>query len=136
MGSKRLRDGQFRGMCVSVVASIAVLALTAMPAQAKAASPVLEFVSPRNRFSDRLHGPLAEPVTAELAGFSAVVHCSGSEGHGEITGPRSTVSNYVFTGCQAQDGAGDGIRMAPNAKPKAPPHAEEITADEIEADLV
>jgi hypothetical protein len=127
--SMRLRGGQFRGMCVCG-ALIAVLALT-VTAQAKAASPVLEYVAPGTAFPI---GFTAEggPVTAALAGFDSVVHCSDSEGDGEITGPRSTVSSYVFTGCVAQG----GTHNDQECKSDGATNAEEITAEEIEADLV
>jgi hypothetical protein len=117
-------------MCVSVVALIAALALTVMPAEARAASPVLEFVSPASAFPIGFTAT-GGPVTAALAGFDTVVHCSGSHGGGEITGPRSTVSNYVFTGCETQGGTAGGRKCeSENANP------EEITAEAIEADLV
>jgi hypothetical protein len=120
-------------MCVSVVALIAALALTAMPAQAKAASPVLEFVAPGAAFPIDFTAS-GGPVTAALADFDAVVHCSGSSGDGVILGPRSTVSDYVFTGCKAQEDGGslDGAQC----KTESAPNPEEITAEAIEADLV
>jgi pyruvate/2-oxoglutarate dehydrogenase complex dihydrolipoamide acyltransferase (E2) component len=131
MESGRLRDGRFRGMCVCVGALIATLALTVAPAHAKAASPVLEFVAPGTAFPI---GFTAEggPVTAELAGFDSVVHCSDSVGDGVITGPRSTVSNYFFTGCVAQGGAHNDQEC----KSEGAANAKEITAEAIEADLV
>lgn len=116
-------------MCVSVVVLVAALALTVMPAQAKAASPVLEFV-PGAAFPIDFTAS-GGPVTAELAGFDSVVHCSDSEGDGAITGPRSTVSNYVFTGCVAQGGAHNDQECKSEDA-----NAEEITAEAIEADLV
>lgn len=103
MESRRLRDGRFEGMCVCVGVLIATLALTVAPAHAKAASPVLEFVAPGTAFPIGFTAD-GGPVTAELAGFDSVVHCSDSVGDGVITGPRSTVSNYFFTGCVAQGG--------------------------------
>lgn len=117
-------------MCVSAVVLIAALALTVMPAQAKAASPVLEFVAPGTTFPIDFTAT-GGPVTAELAGFASVVHCSGSEGEGVILGPRSTVSNYVFTGCKAQEGPDDGAKCKSEGASE-----EELTAEEIEADLV
>jgi hypothetical protein len=106
------------------------LALAGAPAEAKAASPVLEFVAPGIAFPI---GFTAEggPVTAELAGFDSVVHCSDSVGDGVITGPRSTISNFFFTGCKAQGGAhADQECVSEGADP------EKITAEAIEADLV
>jgi hypothetical protein len=130
--SGRLRGGQLRGMCVSVVVLIAALALTAMPAQAKAASPVLEFVSPGNPFPTPFEADGGE-VTARLAEFDPIVHCSGSEGEGEITGPRSTLSNYVFTECEAQDPGGPENGHECKSDGANP---EEIKTGTIEAELV
>jgi hypothetical protein len=119
-------------MCVCVGALIAALALTVMSAQAKAASPVLEFVSPGNSFPIPFEAEGGE-VTARLAEFDPIVHCSGSEGEGEITGSRSTLSNYVFTGCEAQDPGGpeDG-----HGCKSEDANAEEIKTGTIEAELV
>ncbi len=128
--SQHLRGRQFRAMCVSVVVLSAALALTVMPTHAKAASPVLEFVAPGTAFPISFTAG-GGPVTAELAGFTSVVHCSDSEGDGAIIGPRSTVSNYAFTGCVAQGGT-----HADQECKSEGADAEEITAEEIEADLV
>jgi len=128
--SRRLRGGQLWGLCVSVVVLIAALALAVVPAQAKAASPVLEFVAPGTAFPIGFSAS-GGPVTAALAGFNTEVHCSDSEGDGAITGPRSTVSDFVFTGCEAQEGDEDGAAcQSEGADP------EEIRAEMIEADLV
>jgi len=117
-------------MCVCVAVSIAALALAVMPAHAKAASPVLEFVSPGMAFPIGFTAD-GGPVTAELAGFDSVVHCSDSVGDGVITGSNSTVSNYFFTGCVAQGGThNDQPCTSEGADP------EEITAEAIEANLV
>ncbi|HEY6731170.1 MAG TPA: hypothetical protein VI039_09115 [Solirubrobacterales bacterium] len=111
-------------------ALIATVTLTAVPAQAKAALPVLEYVAPGSAFPIDFTAS-GGPVTAELAGFDSIVKCADSEGDGEIIGPRSTVSNYVFTGCKAQGGAhADQECKSEGAS------AEEITAEAIEADLV
>jgi pyruvate/2-oxoglutarate dehydrogenase complex dihydrolipoamide acyltransferase (E2) component len=117
-------------MCVAIVVSIAALALTFMPGQAKAASQVLEYVAPGMAFPIDFTAS-GGPVTAELADFDTVVHCSDSEGNGVITGPRSTVSNYIFTGCKAQSGSEAGAQCKSEGA-----NAEEITAEAIEADLV
>jgi hypothetical protein len=130
MESRRLQGGQLRGMGVSAVVLIAALALTVMPAHAKAASPVLEFATPGSAFPVGFTATGGE-VTAALAGFDTVVHCSGSHGGGEITGPRSTVSNFFFTGCETQGGTADGSKCQSDGA-----NAEEITAEAIEADLV
>jgi hypothetical protein len=128
--SRRLGGSQLRRMGVWVGGLIAVLALTLTAAHAKAASPVLEFVAPGTAF------PIAftangGPVTAELAGFATVVHCTDSEGDGAIIGPRSTISDYVFTGCKAQGGSENGAECKSEGA-----GAEEIIAESIEADLV
>lgn len=130
MEAQLLRGRQLRGMCVSAVALIAVLALTVMPAQAKAVLPVLEYVSPGNDFPIGFTATGGE-VTAALTGFDTVVHCTGSHGDGEIIGPRSTVSSYAFTGCETQGGTEGGNECKSEGA-----SAEEITAEEIEADLV
>jgi hypothetical protein len=126
-----MESGRFRGMCVSVVVLAAALALAVAPAQAKAALPVLEFVAPGTAFPIGFTAD-GGPVTAELAGFDSVVHCSDSVGDGVITGPRSTVSNYFFTGCEAQGGTHNNQEC----KTDGAANAKEITAEAIEADLV
>ncbi len=130
MESKRSGAGLLRGVYVCAAASIAVLALALVPACASAASPVLEFVSPGNSFPIPFEAEGGE-VTASLAGFTPVVHCSGSEGEGEITGPRSTLSNYLFSGCVAQGGAENGHEC--NSEGADP---EEIATGTIAAELV
>jgi hypothetical protein len=70
-------------------------------------------------------------VTAEMTGFDTVVHCTGSHGEGEITGPRSTVSSYVFTGCETQGGTDGGHKCKSEGA-----NEEEITTAMIEAELV
>ncbi len=102
MKSRRLQAGQLRGMGVCVVALIAALAITVTPAQAKAASPVLEFVS-ASAFPIGFTADGGE-VTAVMANVNPIVHCAASHGEGEIIGPRSTLSEYVFTGCVANEG--------------------------------
>lgn len=121
---------QFRGICVSAVVLAAALALAVTPAQAKAASSVLEFVSPGTAFPIGFTAG-GGSVTAALAEFDTVVHCTGSNGQGEITGPRSTVSSYVFTGCETQGGSDGGRKCTSEGA-----NEKEITAEEIEADLV
>lgn len=89
-----------------LAASATIVLATALliPAGASAASPVLEFV-PHGGSLPVSFTTEGGPVVAELAGFARVVHCTGSAGGGEITGPRSTVSKYEFTGCVAQTGS-------------------------------
>jgi hypothetical protein len=65
-------------------------------------------------------------VTAVLTDFKAELRCSGSSGKGQITGPRSTTSSYVFTACEA----GGGICQSASANPG------EIRTPPIAADLV
>jgi hypothetical protein len=119
-------------MYVCAVASIAALALAVAPACASAASPVLEFASPGNSFPIPFEADGGE-VSARLAEFDPIVHCGGSEGEGEITGPRSTLSNYVFTECEAHDPGGpeDGHECKSEGA-----NAEEIRTGTIEAELV
>lgn len=83
-----------------VLGLVVVLMLAVGCGSASAASPVLEFASS----SPLPIGFTAQggAVTAELEDFPWVVHCSGSSGKGAITGPRSTESAYVFTGCKAE----------------------------------
>jgi hypothetical protein len=118
-------------MCVCVAVLIAALALTVAPAHAKAASlPVLEFVAPGTAFPIDFTADGGE-VTAVMDGFETEVHCTESEGDGEIIGPRSTLSEYVFTGCEAQSGANTGHECQ-----SAGANPEEIRSEEIEAELV
>jgi hypothetical protein len=117
-------------MSVCVVVLIAVLTLAFMPAGANAAAPVLEFVSPGHHFPIGFEADGGE-VTAVLTGFDTVVQCTGSHGEGEITGPRSTLSNYVFTGCETQGGSFSGHKCKSLGANEG-----EITTGTIEADLV
>ncbi len=114
-------------MCISAGMLIAALGLTAVPAQAKAASPVLEFAS-ASAFPIDFTADGGE-VTAAMAEFSTLVHCADSEGDGEIIGPRATLSKWVFTGCKAQNEGGTPCNSEGAA-------AGEIKTGTIEADLV
>ena len=108
------------------VALVVITVLLLVPAGASAASPVLEFVAPGNS----LPIPFTTEggtITAEMAGFEILVHCTASEGEGEITGPRSTVSKYRFTGCKA------GLSQKCKS---VGAQEEEITAGPIDGDLV
>jgi hypothetical protein len=124
------KSGNSRGprraqQCVVIFAAILALALT--PAVAVAASPILEFVAPGHS----LPVPFTTEggaVTAEMAGFQILMKCTASHGEGEITGPRTTISNYRFTGCTAAEGA--------TKCKSAGAQEEEITAGPIEGDLV
>lgn len=132
MESQGSRAGLLRGMYVCAAASLAALAVAVAPSSASAASPVLEFASPGSSFPIPFEADGGE-VSARLADFDPIVECSGSEGKGEITGPRSTLSNYVFTGCEADDPGGpeDG-----NACKSAGADPEEIKTGTIAAELV
>jgi hypothetical protein len=90
----------------AVLAASATIVLAALlvPAGASAASPVLEFV-PHGGSLPVSFTTEGGPVIAELAGFSKVVHCTGSSGDGQVTGPRTAVAKYEFTGCVAQPGS-------------------------------
>jgi hypothetical protein len=112
------------------VVLVAAVGLALVPSYATAASPVLEFVIPSGSFPVNFTADGGE-VTAELAGFETVVHCTGSHGKGEILGPRATVSSYAFTGCETQGGIDGGRKCKTEGA-----NAEEITASLIEADLV
>jgi len=93
-----------RGRRIFLAVSTVALALALGPAAAGAASPVLEFVVPGDHLPVGFEVESGQ-VTAEMAGFKSLVHCEASHGTGEITGPRSTVSEYTFTGCVTQRGA-------------------------------
>jgi hypothetical protein len=132
MESRRSRAGLLRKMHVCVVAAIAALAVALVPAQASAASPVLEFLSPGHSFPMPFEADGAT-VSARLADFDRIVNCGKSEGDGEITGPHSTISNYVFTECVAELLAGGGSDVECQSDGA---DAEEIRSGTIEADLV
>lgn len=119
----RFLDGRRIAMLLAAAAVTALL----VPAGASA-SPVLEFVTPGKAFpvAFTTEGGL---VKAEMAGFEEVVHCTGSKGEGEITGPRTTVSHYRFTGCTAEGKSG-------SATCKSGAAAEEIVSEEIKSELV
>lgn len=128
--SRRSRAGQLRGIGVCVAALIAVMVPAVAPAQAKAASPVLEFVVPGNDFPVDFEAD-GGAVTAVMAEFDTKVHCTGSDGEGQIIGPRSTLSEYVFTGCEAVDGEEDGAQCKSEGAGE-----KEIRTGTIEAELV
>ncbi len=112
---------------VFVAAMLAAAALLA-PALASAAEPVLEYV-PAGR-----HFPVAfttegGAVGAQMAGFESLVHCAASRGEGEVTGPRSTVSKYIFTGCVTEHGSSEKCKSEGA-------NEEEIRTGPIEATLV
>lgn len=120
------------GRFVVIAALVAVLtaaaALAAPRVEAAPASPILEFVAPSFPVPFTAEGGA---VTAVLANWDTVLHCDDSEGSGQITGPRSTVSHYVFTGCNTQGGEAGGAECH-----SAGAELEEIRSSEIKADLV
>jgi hypothetical protein len=79
---------------------VAALALAIGAADANAASPVLEFAS-ASPFPIAFTAEGGE-VSAVLTDFERELHCSGSRGEGELSGPRSATSRYAFTGCEAE----------------------------------
>ncbi|HTD07763.1 MAG TPA: hypothetical protein VK680_02630 [Solirubrobacteraceae bacterium] len=81
-----------------MVALVATAALLIVPAGATAASPVLEFVVPGHSLPIPFTTE-SGTVNAEMVGVNKLVQCAASTGEGDITGPRSTVSKYTFTGC-------------------------------------
>jgi hypothetical protein len=64
-----------------------------------------------------------------MAGFESLVHCTASHGEGEITGPRSTVSEYRLTGCVTERGSHEKCKSAEASE-------EEIKTGPIDAELV
>jgi hypothetical protein len=83
---------------------VTALVLTIGATSASAATPVLEFTSPLAPFPIGFTAEGGE-VTAVMSGFGSVVHCAGSSGEGEITGPRSAAGLYLFTGCETGGGS-------------------------------
>lgn len=120
-----------RGITRRLIGALLWLSLVLLlPSAASAASPTLEYVTPGKSLPV---GFTVEggPVIAELAGFETLVHCTAAHGEGEVTGPRSTVSHYAFTGCVTEQGPDGGAKCkSAGAEP------EEIRAGPIEAELV
>jgi hypothetical protein len=125
---RRMRAGQIRGTLIAI--AIAVLAPAVAPSAAGAASPILEFVTSPSPLPVNFTATGGE-VTAELADFDTVVHCSGSHGEGAITGARSTLSIYDLTGCGTEGGSKGGEKCE-----SAGAGTEEIHSPLIEAELV
>jgi hypothetical protein len=126
---------ELRGRIISVaalgaamIAPVGISQSSVQSASAASAAPVLEFAAPSFPVPFTAEGGA---VTAVLAGFDTVVHCDGSAGSGQITGPRSTLSSYVFSDCNTQSGSESG---RPCQSAGAAP--EEIRSGQIEADLV
>jgi hypothetical protein len=120
--------GPLRGRPACVVVALTVATALLVPAGASATSPVLEFVVPGNHLPVGFETE-SGPVIAEMTNFASLVHCEASHGEGEITGPRSTVSEYTFTGCVTEGGSNVKCHSE-NAE------AGEIRTGPIEADLV
>lgn len=131
MDARRSQAGQLRGTAIGIGALIATLAiaLALVPAHARAASPLLEFVSP-SPFPIGFTADGGE-VTATMAGYATVVKCTASQGNGEVIGPRATLSEYVFTGCEGFETGGFHEECHSTAA-----SAGEIKTGKIEADLV
>jgi hypothetical protein len=109
-----------------VLGLVGVLMAALGVTSASAASPVLQFETP----GSVLPVPFTAeggPVTAVMNNFEPVVHCSGSSGEGAITGARTTLSTYVFTGCETEG----GVRCE-----SAGANEKEIRTALIQADLV
>jgi hypothetical protein len=124
--SKGSRLPQGRLCTVVLVAAMAALFVPA--GASAAASPVLEFLAPGHSLPVSFTTE-SGAVSAEMAGFSSLVHCAASHGEGEITGPRSAVSEYRLTGCKTEKGS--------NVKCKSPSaNVEEIKVGPIDAELV
>lgn len=111
-----------------VASWLVIASLLALPVAADAASPVLEFAVPGHS----LPVPLTiegGPVSAEMAGFSSLVHCTAAHGEGELAGPRSAVARYAFTGCVTEHGSSTKCKSEGAGE-------EEIRTGPIHAELV
>jgi hypothetical protein len=111
---------------VAFIATVALLLVTG--ASSASASPVLEFVVPGHSLPIGFTTE-SGAVSAEMAGFSSLVHCTASHGEGEITGSRSTVSEYRFTGCVTEGGSNQKCKSTGASE-------EEIKTGPIDAELV
>jgi hypothetical protein len=109
-------------------ALIAAAALLLVPAGASAAEPVLEFVVPGHSLPVSFTTE-SGTVNAEMAGFESIVHCSASHGDGTLTGPRSAVAEYKFTGCVTEHGSSTKCKSVGA-------NEEEIETGPIDAELV
>lgn len=117
-----------RNFVGAAVAVAAVVTLLLAPTGAGAATPVLEFVVPGHGLPIRFTTESGE-VNAEMNSFNSVLHCAASHGEGEITGPRSAVSEYKFTGCETENGSHQTCKSE-NVQEG------EITTKQIAAELV
>lgn len=133
MKALRSRAKGLGGISGCVVALVAALSLTIAPAGAQAASPVLEFSSPGNAFPIPFEAEGAS-LSANLGEFGRIVECTGSFGAGEVTGPRSTLSAYEFTGCVAETNPPSGSPLDCESEEAIEPN--EILSEVIEAEPV
>ena len=125
MGRGWVRSGR---AWMSAAAAMAIGAMAIGATSAAAASPILEFATPGFPVNFTAEGGA---VTAVLADFETTVECTGSRGEGAITGPRSTLSIYDFTGCETHGGTKGGQKCE-----SAGANEKEIRSPLIEADLV
>jgi hypothetical protein len=113
--------------CAWASAFLTLAIVLSAPTAASAASPVLEYAVPAGPpVTFTVEGG---ELTAEMEGLGSLLHCEGSWGEGEITGPRSTVSEYTFTGCTSERGS--HVKCESAGEPEG-----EITTGQIEAELV
>ncbi len=132
MEARRSRAKGLGGISACFVSLVAALALTIAPASAQAATPVLEFVpSAGAAFPIPFEAEGIQEVSARLNDFDPILHCTKSEGEGEILGPRAAVGDYFFSGCTAQEGMN-----APVPCKSAGAAEEEIVAEDVDAELV
>lgn len=110
MESRRSRAKGLGGIPACVAALVAALVLTIAPTGAQAATPILEFASPGHSFPIPFETE-GSNIEARLNNYDRIVECDHAHGHGEVTGPTSTVSSYVFTGCQAEVIGGGGTPL-------------------------
>ncbi len=127
----RLEAGSLRRIGFFFAVSIATLAAVVVPAQASSASPVLEFVPAGGAFPVPFTATGGE-ITAEIGDLDdTLLRCTGSAGEGAITGPRTALADYSFTGCKAEWDEEDSVAC------KSPGAGnEEIRALDIGAELV
>ncbi len=128
---ERLGNGGRRsaGLVALALVLAAALALLTAPAGSGAPSPELEFATPGGAFPVPFTASGGQ-VTAVLADFDTVVHCAASSGAGLLTGPRSTTSHYVFTGCETEGGSDGGAHCHSQGAEE-----DEIRSGEVAGDL-
>ena len=107
----------------------AVALLLGVPAGAGAVSPVLEVVASAGQSLPIGFTTESGAISAEMAGFSSLVHCAASQGEGEITGPRAATAQFSLTGCVTEGGSKQKCKSEGA-------QAEEIKTGPIAAELV